>query len=286
MNMNILKFAPLGILAFLGLNSLFIVHQTEQAIVLQFGELQTVHVEPGLKFKIPFIQDVIYYDSRVLSYDLPPVNVMTIEQKPLLLDAYVRYKIKDPVNFFKSLKPSTESTARDRLKNLVESSVKNIIGKVTLPALLSKERTDVMKQIQVEVNNQTEKLGLEIVDVRIVRAELPEKNRNAVFNQMNAELAQFAKENRAKGDEMAQGIRAKADTEKARILAEAEKESRTIKGEADATAIKVTNEAFSKDPELYNVIKSLEAYEKTLTADTNVVLSTNSDFFSLLKKQP
>lgn len=284
--MNLIKLSPLLVLAFLGVNSTFIVHQTQQAIVLQFGELKTVHLEPGLKFKIPFVQKVIYYDSRVLSYDLPPVSVMTIEQKPLVLDAYVRYKIKDPVNFFKSVKPSTESAARDRLKNLVESAVKNVIGKITLPKLLSKERGDVMKQIQLDVNNQTEKLGLEIIDVRIIRAELPDKNRNAVFNRMNAELAQFAKENRAKGEEAAQGIRAKSDTEKARILAEAEKESRTIKGEADAISIKITNEAFSKDPELYSVIKSLEAYEKTFNNDTNIVLSTGSDFLSLMKKQP
>ncbi|CAO5675803.1 MAG: Modulator of FtsH protease HflC [Holosporales bacterium] len=284
--MNLIKLSPLFVLAFLGINSIFVVHQTQQAIVLQFGELKTVHLEPGLKFKVPFVQDVIYYDSRVLSYDLPPVSVITNEQKPLVLDAYVRYKIKDPVSFFKSVKPSTESAARDRLKNLLESALKNVIGKITLPTLLSKERADVMKQIQLEVNAQTEKLGLEIIDVRIIRAELPEKNRDAVFGRMNAELAQFAKENRAKGEESAQGIRAKSDTEKATILAQAEVESRTIRGEADAEAIKITNEAFSKDPELYDVIKTLEAYEKTFNSDTNVVLSTGSDFLSLMKKQP
>jgi membrane protease subunit HflC len=283
---NPLKLLPFLFLGALALSGLFIVHQTEQVVVLQFGELKNVHSEPGLKIRIPFIQDIIYYENRVLSYDLPPINVTTVEQKRLVIDAYVRYRIKDPIQFFKSVKPSTESGAKDRLNMLVISSVRNILGKVSLPQVLNKERLAVMKQIQTEVAEQAKNLGLEIVDVRIIRTELPQENRTAVFNRMNAELARFAKENRAKGEEIAQGIRAMADTEKAKILAEAEKESRTLKGEADATSIKITNEAFSKDPALYKVIKSLEAYEKTLTADTNVVFSTDMPFFNYFKTTP
>ncbi|MBP9752686.1 MAG: protease modulator HflC [Proteobacteria bacterium] len=284
--LNIFKVLPFFILGFVGFSGLFIVHQTEQAIVLQFGELTNVHSKPGLKYKIPFIQDVIYYENRVLSYDLPPIYVTTVEQKRLVIDAYVRYQIKDAIQFFKSVKPSNETGAKDRLNMLVVSSVRNILGKVSLPQVLNKERTSVMKQIQDEVASQATNLGLEIVDVRIIRTELPQENRNAVFNRMNAELARFAKENRAKGEEIAQGIRARSDTEKAKILAEAEQESKKIKGEADAEAIKITNEAFSKDPKLYNVIKSLEAYEKTLSEDTNVVISTDIPFFNYFKTTP
>ncbi|CAO5675219.1 MAG: Modulator of FtsH protease HflC [Holosporales bacterium] len=283
---NVFKLLPFFVIGALGLSGLFIVHQTEQAIVLQFGELKSVHSEPGLKYKIPFIQDVIYYENRVLSYDLPPIYVTTVEQKRLVVDAYVRYHIKDPIKFFKSVKPSNESGAKDRLNMLVVSSVRNILGKVSLPQVLNKERTTVMKQIQEEVANQAINLGLEIIDVRIIRTELPQENRNAVFGRMNAELARFAKENRAKGEEIAQGIRAKADTEKAKILAEADQEAKKIKGEADADAIKITNEAFSKDPKLFSVLKSLEAYEKTLTEDTAVVLSTDIPFFNFLKTTP
>jgi membrane protease subunit HflC len=283
---NVFKLLPIVVLTFLGLSGIFIVQQTQQAIVLQFGELNSVHTEPGLKYKIPFIQDVIYYENRVLSYDLPPIYVTTVEQKRLVIDAYVRYRIKDAIKFFKSVTPSTESGARDRLNMLVVSSVRNILGQVSLPQVLNKDRTSVMKRIQEEVSTQATNLGLEIVDVRIIRTELPQENRNAVFSRMNAELARFAKENRAKGEEVAQGIRAKSDTEKAKILAEAEQEARTLRGVADATAIKITNEAFAKDPNLYKVIKSLEAYEKTLTEDTNVVLSTDIPFFNYFKTAP
>jgi membrane protease subunit HflC len=282
-SLNIFKTLPIFVLCAVAFSGLFIVHQTEQAIVLQFGELKHVHTEPGLKFKIPFIQDVSYYDKRVLAYDLPPIYVTTIEQKRLIIDAYVRYHIKDPILFFKAVKPSTEEGAKDRLKMLVVSSVRNILGQVSLPQVLNKERSAVMEKIENEVAQQSLKMGLEVIDVRITKTELPQENRKAVFNRMNAELARFALENRAKGDEVAQGIRAKADTEKARILAESEQESLTIRGEADAQSIQIVNAAFSKDPVLYSTIKNLEAFEKTLTPDTNIVFSTKSSFFNLLK---
>lgn len=280
---NMIKTLPIFALLCLALSGLFIVHQTEQAIVLQFGELKHVHTEPGLKFKIPFIQDVSYYDKRVLAYDLPPIYVTTVEQKRLIIDAYVRYHIKDPIQFFKAVKPSTEQGAKDRLKMLVVSSVRNILGKVSLPQVLNKERTAIMEKIENEVAQQSLKMGLEVIDVRITRTELPQENRKAVFNRMNAELARFALENRAKGEEVAQGIRAKSDTEKARILAEAEESSLTIRGEADAQSIRIVNAAFSKDPALYSILKNLDAFEKTLTPDTNVFFSTKSSFFNLLK---
>lgn len=282
-SLNIFKILPIFALFLFAFSGLFIVHQTEQAIVLQFGELKHVHTEPGLKFKIPFIQDVSYYDKRVLAYDLPPIYVTTIEQKRLIIDAYVRYHIKDPILFFKAVKPSTEEGAKDRLKMLVVSSVRNILGQVSLPQVLNKERSAVMEKIENEVAQQSLKMGLEVIDVRITKTELPQENRKAVFNRMNAELARFALENRAKGDEVAQGIRAKADTEKARILAESEQESLTIRGEADAQSIQIVNAAFSKDPALYSAIKNLEAFEKTLTPDTNIFFSTKSSFFNLLK---
>jgi membrane protease subunit HflC len=274
-------------LLFILSSGLFIVDQTKQAIVLQFGELKTVYTKPGLKFKIPLIQEVTFYERRVLSYDTPPLNIMTSDQKRLIVNAYTRYKITDPLLFFQSVKPSSEAGAHLRLEPIVSSTIRNVLGKVTLPNMLTQERTMVMKKIEEEISNATKSLGITIIDVRITRSELPKENRTAVFARMNSELVRYAKENRAKGEENAQIIRAKADAEKVILLAEAERDAQKIMALGDTEAIKITNTSFGKDPEFYNFYKSLEIYAETLaTEDTNLIMSTQSSFLSLLKQQP
>lgn len=266
--------------------SMFVVNITEQAVVLQFGELQKIHTEPGLKFRIPLIQDVIFYEKRALAYDLPTIDAYTVENKKIMVDAYVRYKIEDAIQFYKSISPANESGAKSRLADFVRSAVLDIIGKASLSQLLSADRADIMGKIQDDVALKAKRVGLNIVDVRIIRTELQLGNRASVFDRMNSDLIRFAKENRAKGEEESLGIRARADTERATIMAKSEEASRIIKGAADAEVITVTNNAFSKDLDLYHMLKSLEAYEKTLTPETNVILSTSSDFFKIINTQP
>ena len=266
--------------------SMFVVNITEQAVVLQFGELQKIHTAPGLKFRIPLIQDVIFYEKRALAYDLPTIDAYTVENKKIMVDAYVRYKIEDAIQFYKSISPANESGAKSRLADFVRSAVLDIIGKASLSQLLSADRADIMGKIQDDVALKAKRVGLNIVDVRIIRTELQLGNRASVFDRMNSDLIRFAKENRAKGEEESLGIRARADTERATIMAKSEEASRIIKGAADAEVITVTNNAFSKDLDLYHMLKSLEAYEKTLTPETNVIISTSSDFFKIINTQP
>ncbi len=266
--------------------SIFTVDQTSQAIVLQFGEWRRVHTKPGLKFKIPFIQDVTFYDKRVLDYDLPPIQITTGDQKRLVVDTYTRYRISDPLLFFRTIKPASETGAQMRLEALISSSVRNVLGKIPLRTMLSAERSGIMHQIEQEVRSMAAPLGLEIIDVRIIRTELPVENRNAVFARMNAELGRFAMENRAKGAEAAQGIRADADKESVIILAEAEQKAQICRGQGDAEAIKLAAEAFGKDASFYNFYRTMETYKEALDADTTYVLSTDSDLLTYFRKAP
>jgi membrane protease subunit HflC len=259
--------------------ALFTVDQTKQAIVLRFGELQKVHDTPGLKIKIPFIEEVLFYEKRVLNFDLPEVRITTGDQKRMIVDTYTRYRINDPVMFFRAIKPATEQGAAIRLEALISSTVRNVLGKVTLRNLLSQEREKIMKQIEEEVGNLVKPLGLEIIDVRIIRTELPPENRNAVFARMNAELVRIAKENRAVGAEKAQEIISRADKDKVIILAEAQKKAQDVRGKGDAKAIEIASAAFGKDIHFYEFYKTMETYRNTLDTGTTMVLTTDTDLF-------
>lgn len=278
---------PLSIIvlfgAFVSGSVFFTLNQAQQAIVLQFGELQTVHSDPGLKFKFPFIQEVIFYDNRVLDYDLPAITVTTVDQKRIVIDTYTRYRISDPLMFFKSIKPANELGARIRLEPIINSAARNVLGKNNLRTLLSEERSNLMKQIQAEVILFAKELGLTIIDVRIIRTELPSENRTAVFARMNSELIQIAKQNRAQGEEMAQGIRARADRERAGLLADASKQDQTIRGEGDSEALKIINKAMEKDPQFYQFYRTLQAYVAIFQQDTPVILSTDNDLLKLFQ---
>ena len=272
---------PVALLVFLG-GALFVVNQTTQAIVLRFGEYRRIHTEPGLKIKLPFIEEILFYETRILDYDLPSIFITTQDQKFLEVNTYTRYKIADPLKFFQSVKPASEVGVRARLEAVISSSVRNVLGKVELRTMLRKERSDNMHQILEEVRVIAEPLGITIVDVRIIRTELPTENRNAVFARMNSELVRFAKENRAKGEELAIGIRATADKEKTIILAEANKKSEDLRGGGDSKAIEIAAESFGVDPDFYEFYRTLESYRNGIKSGSAFLLSTDNGYTKFL----
>lgn len=269
----------LGAFIIIATSAVFTVDQRSQVIVLQFGELRRVVNTPGLKLKVPFVQEVTYYEKRVLDFDLPAIPITTGDQKRILVDTYTRYRINDPVQFFQSIKPADEKGAAMRLEAIVSSTVRNVIGKIPLRNLLSEERSAIMKQINTEVFRLTKPLGLEIIDVRIIRTELPVENRKAVFGRMNSELERIAKENLAKGAEKAQEIRSTAEKDRSIILAQAQKEAQELKGEGEAAALEIVSNTLGKDPEFYGFYRSLETYKKVLKPGSTMVLSSDNELF-------
>jgi membrane protease subunit HflC len=265
----------IGIVLF---DSLFTVHQTQQVLVLQLGQFKRVINEPGLHFKTPFVQNIVSYERRVLEVDPPKEQVILSDQKRLDVDVYLRYRISDPLLFFKSVRD--ERVAASRLGNVVNSTLRRVLGNVTLLTVLSDERAKVMSDIHVAVNEVAQPLGIEIVDVRIRRADLPEQAAQAVFARMRSEREQEAREARAQGFEKAQRIRASADRERTVLLAEAEKESEITRGAGDKQSYRIAADAYGTDPEFYGFYRSMQAYRNALQGDdTTMVLSPDSEFF-------
>ena len=264
-------------IAFLGLNSLFTMNEKQQGLVLQFGEPKRVIQSSGLHFKLPLIQNVVRYDIRILEYDLPIEEVIAVDKKRMLIDSFTRFKITDPLEFYKTV--GTESSVRNRLNSNVISSLRRVVGRVTLEELLSEERSNIMETYKVEVNNEASRFGIEVVDVRIRRADLPEANSQAIYERMISERVREAKEFRAKGSEVAQKIRAEADKEKTVILAEATKKSEILRGEGESDAVNIYANAFEQDPDFYSFYRSMQAYGKVLGEDgTTMILSPDSEF--------
>jgi len=258
--------------------SLFAVKEINQAIVLQFGDPKRVIAEPGLQVKIPFIQNVVFLDRRILSLDPQPEEVIASDQKRLIVDAYARFKIVDPLKFYISV--GDERVARSRLATIINSRLRSVLGKQSLATLLSEDRTKQMAIIQEGVNTEAEKFGIEIIDVRIKRADLPQANSEAIYKRMQTEREREAKEFRAKGAEMAVTITSTADKEVTVILANARKQSEIMKGEGDGRRNKIFASAFGKDPEFFAFYRAMQAYEKALIGgDTSLILSPDSDFF-------
>ena len=228
---------------------------------------------------IPFIQEVLLYEKRVLDFDLPEVRITTGDQKRLLVDTYTRYRIEDPVLFFQTIKPATEQGAGMRLETIVSSTVRNVLGKVSLPKLLSEERSKIMQQINEEVARLVRPIGIEIIDVRIIRTELPQENRKAVFARMNSELERIAKENRAKGAERAQEIKATAERDRTILLAEGQKKAQEMRGDGDSKSLIIAADAFGKNPEFYTFYRSMQLYRDSLGAGTTLILSADNDLF-------
>ena len=278
--MKITKFL-LPILALAGFTiylSLFTVKEINQAIVLQFGDPKKVLSEPGLQVKIPFIQNVVYLDRRILSLDPAPEEVIASDQKRLIVDAYARFRIVDPLKFYISV--GDERVARSRLATIINSRIRSVLGKQSLATLLSEDRTKQMAIIQEGVNAEAEKFGLTIIDVRIIRADLPQANSEAIYKRMQTEREREAKEFRAKGAEMAVTITSTADKEVTVLLANAKKQSEIMKGEGDGQRNKIFADAFGKDPDFFSFYRAMQAYEKALIGgDTSLILSPDSDFF-------
>lgn len=258
--------------------AVFTVNEAEQVLVLQFGEPKRVVREPGLKLKWPLIQNVVYLDRRVLDLDPPVEQVILADQKRLDVDAFARYRITDPLRFYQSV--GVEAVAVQRLNAVVNSSLRRVLGNVTLLAVLSQERAAVMTDIRQQVNQEAQRFGIEIVDVRIRRADLPEETSQSIFARMRSEREREAAEARAQGQEQSQDIRARAERERTVILAEAQRDAQILRGEGDNQAFKIIAEATDRDPEFYGFYRSLEAYRTAFKHDdTMLVLSPRSEFF-------
>jgi len=258
--------------------SLFTVKEINQAIVLQFGDPKKIITTAGLQFKIPFIQNVVYLDRRILSLDPPPAEVIASDQKRLIVDAYARFKIIDPLKFYISV--GDERVARSRLATIINSRIRSVLGKQSLATLLSEERSAQMSIIQEGVNVEAEKFGITIIDVRIKRADLPQANSEAIYKRMQTEREREAKEFRARGAEMAVTITSTADRKVTVILANAQKQSEIMKGEGDGIRNKIFADAFGQDPDFFSFYRAMQAYETALIGgDTTLILSPDSDFF-------
>ena len=285
MNEKTLKFVgPIVILlAFLTYSTLFVVTEIQQAIVLQFGDPKRIVQKAGLNFKIPFIQNTVFLDTRILNLDAPPEEVIASDQKRLIVDAFARFQIKDPLQFYISV--GNERVARSRLSTVVNARIRGVLGKEELQTIVSQDRARLMNQITKDVNDEAEKLGIRIIDIRIKRADLPQANSEAIYRRMQTERLREAKEFRAEGAEIAQTVRSTADKEVTIILAEANKKSQILKGEGDGQRNKIFANAFGKDPKFFSFYRSMQSYEKALVGtDTSLILSPDSDFFKYFGK--
>lgn len=284
-------------------SSLFVVPQTGQALVLQFGEIVRVEKEPGLKAKIPFVQNVLMFDNRILGFEAQPAEFITRNRdmdvdERVVIDAFVRYRITDPKQFYEAVK--NEQNLNSRLNSVVVSSMRRVLGRHSLANLLSNDRDGIMKEIRDTVNLQAqgvalteanrnsrraEGFGIEVVDVRIMRADLPSDISQSTYERMRKDFTKEAQRFRAEGEERALGIRARAERERTEILAEARKQSETIRGEGDAQASRTYAEAFGRDPEFFRFYRSMQAYRNTLGKDdTTIVLSPDSGFLKDLNQ--
>jgi modulator of FtsH protease HflC len=260
------------------MSSLFIVEQTEEALVLRLGEVRDVIPNPGLKMKLPFIENVIFYDNRLLDFEPPPEEVIVSDQKRPVVDTYTRYRITNPLLFYQTV--NSEAAVRARLSAMVNGSLRRVLGNVTLSALLSHQRSAIMGQIRDEVTAQGKSFGIDVVDVRIRRADLPEENSQAIFARMQSEREQQARQYRGEGAEAAQTVRANAERERTVILAEAQRDAQRVRGDGDAESIRVYAGAFGQDKEFFAFYRSMQAYRESLTGrSTSFVLTPDSGFF-------
>jgi membrane protease subunit HflC len=280
MNRNLMiGLGALGaIVLVLVLSALFTVHQTQQALVLQFGEPKRVVTEPGLHVKLPFVQNAVYIDRRVLDFDAEPQEVILGDQKRLVVDSFARYRIVDPLRFFQTV--GDEALLRGRINTILDASMRRVLGEVPLFTVLSADRIALMNRIRESANTEAKQFGIDIVDVRIKRADLPAENAQAIYRRMQTEREREAKELRAQGAELAQRIRSRADRERRVIIAEAQREGEIIRGEGDADAVRIFAEAVGRDIDFFTFYRSMQAYRDALADDnTSFVLSPDSEFF-------
>jgi len=268
--------------AVLGFSAMFTVHQTQQALVLQFGEPRRVVDKPGLHVKVPLIQNVIYIDNRLLHLDSPSFEAIASDQKRLVVDAYLRYWIVDPLLFYQSVR--TQASAAARLQTVLESALREAIGSATLIEVVSSERDALMVRAAAATGAQAKNFGIEIADVRIKRTDLPEDNSQAIFAEMRAARELEARQFRAQGAEESLITRSRADRDRTVILAQARRESEIVRGEGDGLAVKIFADAFGKDIEFFQFYRTMQAYRGALQAvDTTMVLTPDSEFFKFFR---
>lgn len=271
------------IVLIVGINiTLFTVDQTQQAIVVMLGKPVKGVKGPGLHFKLPFVQEVIKFERRLLEYDAAPAEILTEDKKTLVLDNYSRWRIADPLLFYKRVKDIRGAQAR--LDDIIYAQLRVELGRHTLTEIVSKVRSDVMERVTARSEAIAEDYGIEVVDVRIKRADLPPENENAVYGRMRAERERQAKKYRSEGQEESLKIKAAADKDRTILLAEAYEKAETIKGEGDAEALKIYANAFGRDIEFFSFLKTLEATERSMGKDTTMVLSPKSEFLQYLDR--
>ena len=276
MTKKILIIATIATIIFFG--AIFTVDQKQQVLVLQFGEpIRTINT-PGIKFKMPLLQNTVFFEKRIIELSLPEQEVIASDQKRLIINAFTKYRITDPLKFYTTV--NNTAGLASKLSGILDSSLRQVIGEVTLNELLTENRADIMHKIKSEVSNSSEIFGIEIIDVRIMRADLPRENSDAIFARMQTEREKEAREIRANGAELSDKIRAEADKQKTIILAEAKKNADLIRGNGEAKATKIYADAYGRDPEFFDFYRSMSAYKESMKTDnTKMVISPNSEFF-------
>ncbi len=272
------------IIGVLGLSSIFIVDERERALVLQFGRVVDVKEEPGLAFKIPFIQEVVRYDDRILSIDVQPLEVTPLDDRRLVVDAFARYRISDLEQFRQAVGVGGIPVAEDRLDRILRAETREVLGSVSSRDILSSDRAALMLRIRNSAIAEARALGVNVIDVRLKATDLPQANLEATFDRMKAEREREATDERARGNEAAQRVRAQADRTVVELVSDANREAEIIRGEADAERNAIFAEAYGADPEFFEFYRSLSAYEQALGGgNSSMVLSPDSEFFNYLK---
>lgn len=280
------KFGPpvVIVLVLLGValyQSVYIVDQTEKAIVLQLGKPVSAAVEPGLHFKKPFVQNVEFFDGRILEYDANPAEILTRDKKNMLVDNYVKWRIDDPLQFYKTVR--NFAGAQARLDDIIYAELRVALGRFTLTEVVNQKRALIMGEVTQKSAELISEYGIEVIDVRIKRTDLPPENERAIFGRMRAERQRQAKRYRSEGGEEAAKIKSTADRERLVILADAERESSVLRGEGDAEAVALFADALKKSPEFYEFKRSMEAYEKSFQGNTKLIFTPSGEFFRYLK---
>jgi membrane protease subunit HflC len=267
-------------------STLFTVHQTQQVLITQFGQPIRVIREPGLQVKVPFIQSVIAFDRRLLDFDAPGEEVILGDQRRLIVDSFTRYRITDPLLYFQTV-GATEAGIRARLNSIVQSSLRRVLGNEPLLSVLSTDRTRIMGTIRAQVNEEARRFGIEVTDVRIRRADLPDENTQAILNRMQSERERVAREARAEGAEVAAQVRARADRERTVLIAEAQASADILRGQGENDAIRIFADAFQRDPQFFHFWRSMQAYREAFGeggGDTRLLLSPDSEFFRFFRE--
>ena len=271
----------LVLLLLVGSQCLFVVDQTQRAIVLQLGKPVGSDLGPGLHFKLPFVQNVIYFDHRVLEYDAPPAEILTKDKKNLVVDNYSRWRIKDPLTFYRSVR--TISSGLSRLDDIIYAELRVALGQYLLTDVVSSKRSQIMRQVTEKCNYLLQEYGIEVLDVRIKRTDLPPENQRAIFGRMRAERKRQAKQYRSEGREEAVKIRTSADKERTIMLAEAVQKADVLRGEGDAMATAIYAQALAKDTNFYQFLRTMEAYKKVVNSKTSFVFTPDSEFWKMIK---